>query len=64
MIQIPVADSGKIIRLEAKTSERSDGSTMIGRWAKGRPGHVEVRFDLTDGAARARGATRTTLVMN
>lgn len=62
MIQLPFVD-GTPVLLTGKTSSRSDGSTMFGRWSKERRGRVEVRLDLRRGDARTPVA-RFALEMN
>lgn len=45
-LAIPVNPDGSPVALTVNTSERSDGSLMLGRWDRKHRGRVVVRFDL------------------
>jgi hypothetical protein len=61
---IPVLESGEPAAVTVKTSTRSNGDLMVGRWSKTRRGVVEARLDLTDGAGKTAAVARFELVMN
>jgi hypothetical protein len=63
-LSIPFTQDERPAALVAKTSERSDGSLMLGRWSKQRRGRVEVRLDLHDASGGYAPVARFALEMN